>query len=118
MARQTNKRTVRTARRLRKKMSLPEVLLWQHLRVTDLNIRRQHPCGPFVLDFYCPAAKLVIEIDGIAHGMGDRPERDDARDVFLRERGLEVLRLSAAEVLRDVTAAANVIVVLCRGRCE
>ena len=118
LARQTSKRTVRMARQLRKKMSLPEVLLWQHLRLADLNIRKQHPCGPYVLDFYCPAAKLAIEIDGVAHDMGDRPLRDEARDAFLRERRLEVIHPTAAEVLRDVSAAADTIVAACRGRCE
>jgi very-short-patch-repair endonuclease len=117
LARQTSKRTVRIARQLRKEMSLPEVLLWQRLRHADLKIRKQHPCGPYVLDFYCPAAKLAIEIDGIAHDMGDRPRRDEARDAFVRERGVDVIRLAAAEVLRDVDAAANSIVAACRGRC-
>ena len=118
LARQSSKRVVRIARQLRRKMSLPEVLLWQRLRLANLNIRRQHPCGPYVLDFYCPAAKLAIEIDGIAHDMGDRPERDEARDAFLQDRRLDVLHLSAAEVLGDVTAAVDIIVAACRQRCE
>ena len=117
MARQTSKRTVRLARQLRQTMSLPEVLLWQRLRQADVKVRKQHPCGPYVLDFYCPAAKLAIEIDGIAHDMGNRPQRDEARDRFLRERGLEVVHLAAAEVLRDVDAAADGIVAACRRRC-
>ena len=117
MARQTSKRTVRVARQLRQTMSLPEVLLWQRLRHADVKVRKQHPCGPYVLDFYCPAAKLAIEIDGIAHDMGDRPQRDEARDGFLRQRGLEVVHLAAAEVLRDVDAAADSIVAACRRRC-
>jgi very-short-patch-repair endonuclease len=70
-----------------------------------------------VLDFYCAAAKLAIEIDGIAHDMGDRPQRDEARDQFLRQRGLAVLHIAAAEVLRDVDSAAVSIVAACRARC-
>jgi len=105
---------VQVARKLRKAMSLPEVLLWQRLRSADVKIRKQHPCGPYVLDFYCAAAKLAIEIDGIAHDMGERPQRDDARDQFLRQRGLAVLHIAAAEVLRDVDAVAESILAACR----
>jgi len=116
MARQASKRTVRMARRLRRTMSLPEVLLWQRLRRTAVKIRKQHPCGDYVLDFYCPPAKLAVEIDGIAHDMGDRPLRDEARDRFIESCGLEVIRVPAAEVLKDVDAAAESIVAACRDR--
>ena len=116
MARQTTKRTVRIARQLRVKMSLPEVLLWRLLRQSDVKLRRQHPCGPFVADFYCPAAKLVIEIEGIAHEMGERPSRDEARTRWLEERGYGVLRVPAREVLEDVEAVAESLLAACRGR--
>jgi hypothetical protein len=56
----------KSARRLRKHMSLPEVLLWRLLRKASPPIRRQHPLGAYVVDFYCPAAKLIIEVDGFA----------------------------------------------------
>jgi len=116
MARQTSKRTVRIARRLRREMSLPEVLLWQRLRQADVKLRKQHPCGPYVLDFYCPPAKLAVEIDGIAHDMGERPQRDAARDRFLESRAIAVLRLPATDVLKDVDGAAESIVAACRER--
>jgi len=114
MARQTTRRMVRVARSLRRAMSLPEVLLWQRFKRADAGIRQQHPCGRYVVDFYCPAAKLVIEIDGIAHDMGDRPERDEARLAWLRDQGYAVLRIPAAEVLADVDEAANRVVAACR----
>ena len=116
MARQTTKRTVRAARRLRRRMTLPEVLLWQALKKADVHIRKQHPCGPFVVDFYCAAAKLVIEIEGIVHDMGGRPERDIARLEWLEQRGYSVWRIPAAEVLRDVVGTAEAVVALCRSR--
>ncbi len=116
MARQTSKRTVKIARKLRREMSLPEVLLWQRLRSADVKIRKQHPCGKYVLDFYCPSAKLAIEIDGIVHDMGDRPQRDELHDGFLERRGITVLRIAAAEVLKDFDAAAESIVAECRSR--
>ena len=97
---------VYSARKLRKEMSLPEVLLWEQLRASKqgMKFRRQHPIGPYIADFYCSAAKLVIEIDGEAHNRGDRPERDEARDLAMRNAGLSVLRFAAADVLNDMEA--------------
>jgi very-short-patch-repair endonuclease len=97
------------ARKLRKSMSLPEAMLWQRLRGSQLGMkfRRQHPVGPYVADFYCRDARLIIEIDGEAHNRGDRPEKDAARDAYLLDKGFEVLRIAAVEVLRDANAAAE-----------
>jgi very-short-patch-repair endonuclease len=97
---------VYSARKLRREMSLPEVLLWEHLRAAKqgMKFRRQHPIGPYIADFYCSAAKLVIEIDGEAHDRGDRPERDIVRDTTMRNAGYEVLRIAAADVLKDMEA--------------
>ena len=91
-------------------MTPPEVALWQHLRTPAEGLprfRRQHPFGPYVLDFYCPAAKLVVEVDGWAHNLGDRPVRDEVRDAWLIARGLTVVRLPASEVLADAAAVAD-----------
>jgi very-short-patch-repair endonuclease len=64
--------TTRNARNLRRKMTLPEVILWQWLRQRPdgLKFRRQHPTGPYVLDFFCSDARLAIEVDGEAHSRG------------------------------------------------
>ncbi len=99
---------VSTARNLRRRMSLPEVLLWQRLRGRGaaMKFRRQHPVGPYIVDFCCNDPALVIEIDGEAHNAGDRPARDDVRENFIKENGYRVLRIGAADVLRDVDAAA------------
>jgi len=104
--------TVYTARKLRRTMSLPEALLWQRLRGSPGGVafRKQHPIDPYVADFYCSAAKLVIELDGIAHDRGERPRRDEKRDAFLRGRGYRLVRIPAAEVLRDPDAVAESIV--------
>jgi len=64
-------RAYKNARRFRRELSLPEKLLWVRIRRSELNFRRQHPIGEYVLDFYCPAAKLAIEVDGAAHDFGD-----------------------------------------------
>jgi very-short-patch-repair endonuclease len=110
----TTDKAYKAARRLRKQMSLPEVLLWRLLRKSSPPIRRQHPIGNYVLDFYCPAAKLVIEVDGFAHDTGDRPERDEARDAWLRAQDLRVEHLAARDVLRDPVGCAEAILRLCQ----
>ena len=103
----------KAARRFRKQMSLPEVLLWRLLRRASPPVRRQHPIGGYVVDFYCPAAKLVIEIDGFAHDTGDRPRRDAAREAWLRAQGLNVVRIPARDVLHDAVGCAEGILRLC-----
>ena len=111
----TSNSTIIRARELRRAMSLLEGALWQVLRTRPggLKFRRQHPMGPFVLDFYCPAAKLAIEVDGAAHDMGNNPERDARRDAWLKEQGLRTLRVKAADVLDDLEAVVQMIVVEC-----
>lgn len=104
--------TVKRAKRLRRELSLPEALLWRELRgsPTGLRFRKQHPAGPFVLDFFCARANLGIEIDGIVHDMGDRPAQDVRRDAWLAEHRIEVLRIAAGDVLADAGAVAESIV--------
>lgn len=92
------------ARKLRKNMSLPEMLIWTRLRTRQAGgpvFRRQYPFGPYVFDFYCARIKLVIEIDGYHHGVNGQGDRDEARDNFLIERGFEVVRIPASDVLAD-----------------
>jgi very-short-patch-repair endonuclease len=91
------------ARRLRGEMDLPEILLWRRLRARQLNglhFRRQHPVGPYILDFYCDKAKLAVEIDGYSHNVADRPAHDTRRDAWLAKRGVTTLRIAARDVLR------------------
>ena len=106
-------RTYKNARRLRRELSLPERLLWVRLRSAAVRFRRQHPIGTYVLDFYCPAAKLAIEVDGAAHDMGDRPQRDQARTNWLANQGIDMLRLPARDVLNEPDAVAAAILRLC-----
>ena len=99
-----SERTFRLARRLRRELSLPEAILWRHLRrdqLDGLRFRRQHPFGPYVLDFYCPSARLAVEVDGAAHDFADRAAGDERRDAWLADRGVCVLRFMAADVLDD-----------------
>jgi len=79
-------------------------------RWTDCTSASSIPIGPYILDFYCDAAKLAVEVDGATHGTEDRPERDDRRDAWLAAQGIATLRLPASLVLRDVDAAVRTIV--------
>ncbi|HEU0097715.1 MAG TPA: endonuclease domain-containing protein [Allosphingosinicella sp.] len=97
---------VTQSRRLRRRMSLPEILLWGELRCrpAGLKFRRQHPSGPYTLDFYCNDARLAVEVDGNAHESGDRTQRDMARDEWLGEVGIETMRIPAIDVMHDLEA--------------
>ena len=93
---------------------MPEGLLWRELRqAPGIKFRRQHPIGPYVLDFYCASAKMCIEIDGRSHDMGDRPALDEKRDIWLREQGICVERIDASEVLAAPAEVADRLVRLC-----
>jgi len=90
------------ARRLREDMSLPEVLLWDQLRKRQLagaRFRRQHPVGPYVLDFYCPTIRMAVEVDGAHHYLPEGIARDRSRDAWLAEFGVSVLRIPASDIL-------------------
>ena len=112
---QTPIKQVRRARRLRREMSLPEVLLWEQLRKRPhgLKFRRQFPLGQMTADFACLERRLIIEVDGEGHGFGDEPRRDAARDAILRREGFRVLRIAARDVLKDLNAVVHYIVATC-----
>jgi very-short-patch-repair endonuclease len=98
------------ARELRASMSLPERVLWRQLRLkrTGLRFRRQHPAGPYVLDFYCHEAKLCVEIDGQSHEF--TTARDERRDRWLASQGLRTLRIAARDVLHNLEGVVRFIV--------
>jgi len=107
---------VRRARKLRKNMSLPQVLLWRELknRPGGYKFRKEFPIHPYTIDFVCLSSRLAIEVDGAAHDMGDNPQRDLRRDQFLMQRGFRVLRIAAVDVLRDLESCVIGIVEACR----
>jgi very-short-patch-repair endonuclease len=110
--------TIKIARQLRRALSVPEAQLWARLRGRGPGkpvFRRQHPIGPYVLDFYCAKARLAVEIDGIGHGMGDRPQRDQHRDAWLKQQGIEVAHIPAAEVTRAPDDVADAVMRLAIG---
>ena len=103
--------TVVRARELRRTMTLPEVVLWEVLRrrPSGLKFRRQHPLGPFILDFYCASLRLAIEVDGDGHSFGDQPEKDRRREAYLRMAGIRTVLFDAADVLHHMDAVARTI---------
>ena len=90
------------SRQLRTHMTDAEKILWQKLRRKQLKgyqFYRQKIVGDYIVDFYCPGARLIIEVDGGQHYGPDEMAKDRVRDQYLREQGLEVLRFSDREVL-------------------
>ena len=96
--------TLQKARDLRRRMSPPEIVLWQALRGSRLGhkIRRQHPIGPYIVDFFCVAAKLAIEIDGPSHEDRAQSVHDARRDRYLLDRGIRTVRIPSVMVMTDL----------------
>ena len=95
---------------LRRAASPPEVILWLRLRERrpgKPTFRRQHPIGPYIADFYCAAARLVIEVDGAGHGDEAQQRHDRRRDLYMERLGCQVIRVSAADVMNDADEIAQ-----------
>ncbi|WP_246328818.1 endonuclease domain-containing protein [Brevundimonas lenta] len=93
-------------------MSLPEVVLWAALRgqkLGGLRFRRQHPIGPYILDFYCDRARLAVEVDGQGHEHPDQMAHDRRRTAWLKARGIDVIRLPARDVLGELDGVLHFI---------
>ncbi|WP_414718169.1 endonuclease domain-containing protein [Stutzerimonas kunmingensis] len=93
------------ARNLRGQLTDCERLLWRQLRnrgLAGFKFRRQHPCPPYVLDFYCAELRLVVELDGGQHFDKAGLAKDRLRTAYLQHHGLEVLRFSNLDVIRNL----------------
>jgi very-short-patch-repair endonuclease len=104
--------TVVFSRELRRVPTAAESLLWQRLRRKALGgfrFRRQHPIGPYIADFFCNEANLVVEVDGEVHDSADAHRRDVLRDQIMREYGLHVLRFANREVMIDLDRVVDAI---------
>ena len=91
-------------RTLRKNLTPAEAALWKRLKNRQLGgrrFRRQYSVGPYILDFYCPAEKLAVELDGEVHFNPLRREYDEERDVFLGQQGIQTVRFENREVFED-----------------
>jgi very-short-patch-repair endonuclease len=100
------------ARGLRRNSTGAEAALWFHLRAKrfgGFKFRRQHPCGPYVLDFYCLARRLAVELDGGQHFETAAEAHDERRSAYLRGLGIEVIRFSNDLVFNETSAVLEAI---------
>jgi very-short-patch-repair endonuclease len=93
------------SQQLRKNTTAAETFLWSKIRMKQLKgcwFYRQKTIGEYIADFYCPRAKLVIEVDGGQHFSNEIIEYDKVRDQYLKSLGLRVLRFTNTEVLTNI----------------
>jgi len=108
-----NKSTEKAKRRqLRNESPTAELRIWSSLRrknISGYRFRRQYSVGPYVLDFYCPALKLAVEIDGDSHFIGDAVEDDKRRQSFIESFGIHFLRFTNQEVYDNLNGVLETI---------
>ncbi|MGP0629882.1 endonuclease domain-containing protein [Nitrospina sp. 32_T5] len=104
---------IEKARDLRIQSTPPEKRFWYHLRqmpcYQETQFNRQKPIGQFIVDFYCHAYGLVIEIDGDTHGADEAKRKDAARTAWLESQGLRVLRFLNREVMTNIEGVMSVV---------
>jgi len=109
------------AKRLRANTTPHERILWRALKelpIEGSHFRRQAPIGPYVVDFFCPATRLVIELDGGHHNEDEAAKRDGARQSWLENEGYRVVRFWNSEIASDLTAVLERIYVELYGSRE
>jgi len=105
-----SKQLVPLAKRLRKEMTKEERHLWyDYLRAYPVRFLRQKILGRYIVDFYCPEAKLIVELDGAQHYEGENVKYDEQRTAFLEGYGLKVLRIPNNEVNRNFCGVCEYI---------
>ena len=112
--RKSDRRLTDRARDLRHRGTLPERLLWGILRdrrLGGLKFRRQTPIGPYVVDYYCAEARIVVELDGRSHD--GRLQQDIERQRYIEARRLRVVRVANDEVLADVSLVGEGLLRAC-----
>jgi very-short-patch-repair endonuclease len=110
--------TIKKAKALRARMSLPEVKMWLAVKDRQLGgfrIRRQAPIGPFIADFACFECKLVVEVDGSTHDE-KKLAYDRNRQAWLEKSGLQVFRIPAIEVLSNLDGVLEGLLIELRRR--
>ena len=107
-------------RRLRRESTNAERVLWRALRARQIGakFRRQHPLGHYIVDFYCRAARLVIELDGGQHYEPEHAAYDARRTRELVARGEAVIRFTNVDVLRTLDVVLDVIARAVTARTE
>ena len=106
----TNEEMLRRARELRKNATPQERKLWyDFLRKHPGRFRRQQPIGPYIVDFFCPSARLVIELDGGGHYERAQYEYDRKRDVYLQQQNMRILRFTNLDVDQNFSGVCTAI---------
>lgn len=99
-------------RMLRNRMTHAEKILWYYLRKENINgykFRRQYGIGPYVVDFYCPSEKLAVEVDGDSHYQDGVGVHDIARQRFIEQQGIRVIRFTDNDVRESIAAVIEKI---------
>ncbi len=107
-----NENLKQRSRQLRKNVTDAERQLWAKIRMKQLKgyqFYRQKPIGDYIVDFFCPKAKLAIEVDGSHHLVGEMIEYDSIKDDYLSSLGLRVLRFTNADVLTHIEGVVESI---------
>ncbi|QPF31453.1 endonuclease domain-containing protein [Acinetobacter lwoffii] len=116
-----NKNLKQASRDLRNHMTEAEKLLWSRIRnkqILDLQFYRQKPILNYIVDFYCPAANLVIECDGSQHFTNEGLEADRVRDEALAQLGLKVFRFDNGQVMGRIDDVVEVVYQCCLNQLE
>ncbi len=95
---------IKQVRELRKNQTKAEEIFWHLVRgkkLLNLKFRRQHQIGPYIVDFYCHAGKLIIEFDGEVHNILEQKKKDEKRDKYLTSLGNKVLRFENRELFNN-----------------
>jgi very-short-patch-repair endonuclease len=114
----THSKTLKRARSLRRNQTESEKRLWGYVRDKRLQghkLNRQVPVGPYIADFLCFEAKLIIEIDGATHGEAHEIVYDERRTAFLEAQGYRVMRCTNMDVFENLTGVLDTILLALEG---
>ena len=105
-------KAIKARRVLRRNLPATEDRLWYYLRnrrFYGIKFRRQYSVSTYVVDFYCPAARVAIEIDGGSHYIGGAPEQDRVRQQFIEMCGIKIIRFTNKDVMENIEGVLAII---------
>ncbi|PIP18174.1 MAG: cytosine methyltransferase [Parcubacteria group bacterium CG_4_10_14_0_8_um_filter_35_7] len=105
MQRVHNLKQIKTTRKnLRRDLTLAERKLWLRIKdkQTGYKFRRQHSIGPFIVDFYCPELKLIVEVDGDVHAFDKQIRKDKTREQYLKRLNFKIIRYQNNEIIQNI----------------
>jgi len=106
------KRTEKQRKELRNSGTAAEAMLWKHLQrrqILGKKFRRQEGIGPYIVDFYCPECRVIVELDGAPHFEADEQEYDAERTNYLEELGMKVIRFENRTLYEDTERVLETI---------